>query len=180
MKTASTMSAESYYQEQLRHALTKVNWLRQGFPESPLAFLCHPIRDHDPVQQRVNLLKMSETIAWHNRETDLVVFNQLPFNAIFCPDDPQQFDLKTEIFYRPLIAMCHLVLVAPGYERSSGCMKELEFSRLAGKSIYFLRELEAVGGLGVSDSLEGIDFAGKEYFTKVPVEQRSAWHSLCF
>lgn len=103
-----------------------------------ISFVCHPMSATDFGTERRNIVRLSTIIHHLSTRTDTLCINQVPYFARFLEDDPQDFDAKFQIFYNGLIDRADQVLVAPGYQHSTGCRKEIEYARSVGKPVYLL------------------------------------------
>lgn len=106
----------------------------------PIAFVVGPLSAATEFEQIHNLVRMASVIIELSIRFKVRCPNQTRHNMLLNPPprDPGNLDFKFEIFYKQLISLCDIVLVMPGYERSSGCQKELAYARAMGKPIYLL------------------------------------------
>lgn len=111
---------------------------RRYYPGLPIVFVAGPLSADDEFTRVVNLLRLGNVIIELSTRFNVRCANQTRYNLFMNPHDPGDLDLKFEIFYRGVIELCDFVVVMPGYERSSGCLREIAYARALGKPVYLL------------------------------------------
>lgn len=126
----------AFYHNLLEHVLSHLP--PESLDPRTISFVCHPLSAPDFATERRNIARLATIIDFLNAFTDTRCIHQVPYFARLLNDDPRDFDAKFDIFYNGLIRRCHQVLVAPGWEQSSGCRKEVVYAQSIGKPVHLL------------------------------------------